>query len=143
DGTQNSGRYLASASKARIERAVRVVTDQSEIIIRPGITVACRDDLAVRLDRDREGFVDYTQKISRHLAGAPKARIERAVRIVTDQSEIIIRPVISVACRDDLAIRLDRDRVGLVDDTPNSGRYLAGAPKARIERAVRIVTDQG
>ena len=65
--TQNSGRHLAGAPKARIERAVRIVTDQGEIIIRPGIAVACRDDLAVRLDRDRVGLVDETQNVRRHL----------------------------------------------------------------------------
>src|SRR5204862_2871262 len=103
----------------------------------PGIAVACRDDLALRLDRDRVGFVVDPQNSGRHLARTAEARIERAVSIVTDKGE----NVTAVARCDYLAIRPDRDRIGSVEGTQKVGRYLAGAPKSRIERGVRIGTD--
>src|SRR5204863_6350432 len=126
-----------------IERAVRIITDKGEIMTRSSIAPACRDDLAVRLDRDRRSYVVGIQNGGGHLACTAEARIERAVRIVTDKGEIIIRPVIAIACCDYLAIRLDSDRVGFVIGTQNVGGDLARTAEARIERAVRIVTDKG
>src|SRR5438067_121051 len=103
-----------------------MVTDKGEIHIRK-FAIARGDYLAVRLDRDRGGYVKRTRNSSSHLARAPEARIERAVSIVTDKGEIQIRPVIAIARGNYLAVRLYRDRVGLVNGIPNRSRHLAVA----------------
>src|SRR6185436_7283030 len=70
---------------------------------------AGRDDLAVRLDKQRRGAVSRGEKVDEHLAVRAETRIERAVRIVA-RDEHVVREGIGRPRRaggDDTTVRLD------------------------------------
>src|SRR5262249_59674731 len=65
------------------------------------------------------------------------------VRAVAGEREDVVEAVVAVSGGDDLAVRLQRERGGVVvARRAERRRHLAGAVEARVERAVGVVTGE-
>src|SRR6185295_3344880 len=119
------GRLLAIAGEARIERAVRVVAGEREVV---ASREAGRDDLAVALDRYPGRPIEASE-----VGGLPavpgEARVERPVGVVAGEPEVAA----NFAYCDDLAVALERYPKCLVVEGPEGGRLPAVAGEARVE----------
>ena len=114
----------ASATEARIQTAIGVVTGQGEIEIvgaspvrEPG-----RDELAVGLDYERLGALGATAEKGAK-ASATEGRVQAAIGVVTGQGEVEIAgtPAIGEPRCHDLAVGLDHQCVGALGVTPKEG----------------------
>ena len=94
---------------------------------------ACCDDLAVRLEEERFGYVKGAQ-VGGHNAARPKRCVKRAVAVVAGQNEVSPR---GQACRDDnLAVGLNDETAGLrVDRTAEVSGDKAARAEPGIEQA--------
>ena len=91
------------------------------------------DDLAVRLQRDRFGLiVGRAADVGQSPCRPAEARVEAAVGVVAGEREVLVAEGGGqyYPGDDDLAVRLQRDRIGHVEAT-EVGEHLAAGAEAR------------
>src|SRR2546423_753271 len=135
-------RLVAVAGEGHVERAVGVVAGERKVAGAQRSRRALGDDLAVALNRHRIRLVPGAgfggPEVGRLLAVAGEGRVERAVRVVAGEGEVVAR----ATDHDDLPVVLQRHPPSR-NEAPEI-RYLpAVAGEARVERAVRVVAGEG
>ena len=130
-------RQLAVTTEGRIQTAVCVVAHQGKIFVRD----TRHQNLAVMLQRDAVGFVPTRSERRRQLAVTIKGRIQTAVCVVAHQGKVMNG---AISRHQNLAVRLQRDAVGLVHTRSDTKilprrRQLAVTIKGRIQAAVCVV----
>src|SRR5207247_2273317 len=98
------GRHLAARAEGRIETPVRVVAGEGEVRVAGGLRLAGSDQLAVRLQHEREGRVVVPGEVGRHLAARAKGRIQTPVRVVAGEGEVLVAGGLRLTGHDDLPI---------------------------------------
>ena len=82
-------------------------------------------------------------EIGAHFSGHAECRVDRAITEITHSSEVVVScRVIGGAHGDNLAVRLDQDRKGIVFHTEKIGRNLAAIAEAGVRCSIRVVTRQ-
>ena len=83
-------------------------------------------------------------EIGAHSSADAECRIERAITEITHSGEVVeIRRVIARADCNNLPVRLDQNRKGIIFGTEEIGRNRAAVAKGRVQTSIRIVTSQG
>ena len=140
-----AGLDLAVVVEAAVERAVEVVAGECEVVVAVAVVVVGSgdDDLAAALERRAARGLGLAEARDL-LAVAGEARVERAVRFVTGEGEVAVVDAVVVvagADGDDPPVGLDQYRRCPVAAAEARG-LLAVAGEARVQPAVRVVTDE-
>ena len=138
--------HLAAVAEAGVQRAVGEHADECEVLSRrvdAGLRFAGGNDLAVVLDRHREGAVALDADRHDQDAALGKTRVERAVGAVAQQQEVLAaRRLRGVAGDDDAAVGLHGQRGGDVAVGADLRDHLAGDAEAGVDGAVTLVAHQ-
>ena len=131
-------RDLAAIAEGGVQRAVRVVAGEREVRAAP----ARGDDPPVRCEHERgSGGYARPEWCCDRAAGA-EARVERAIRRVADDCELVFARLVDRGAGDeDLAVGLERDGSG-PGPRADRRRHLSARAEARVERAGPPVTGE-
>src|SRR5262249_27309672 len=128
-----------------VHRAVRLKADDRPLVVcaepRKVAAVAGGDDLPAGGHGDRADLVVDSAEVERGLSAQPKAQVEAAVRVEARQREIEIAGRTLEAAEQDLAVRLQGERVRSAEAAEVDGRD-AVRPERAVERAVRVVAGE-
>src|SRR5688572_19313923 len=104
---------------------------------------ATHQDFAIRLQSYIRAGIPNMTKVDRDLAIAVKGRIQAAIRLITSQDDVIIIKTAANPGNDDLALRQQRKRGGIVTNITE----ISGDPtvpiKGGVQAAISVVADQG
>src|SRR5436190_1822702 len=117
----------AAGAERGIEIAAGVIPSESEVGVGRRRTVADRDDLAVRLNRDGSRTDEVADR-RRHDAAAAEARVENPARVVTRDGKGRVRS----ARRNELAVGLESKRPCVGADAAASEVARATSPPPMI-----------
>ena len=136
-GPAEVGRLLAVAREARVERAVGVVAGEGEVLGRlppaePTTTILPSPWIATAV-----AWRLAEPEVGRLLAVAGEARVERAVGVVAGEREVAVDAGAAGADRRRSCRRPGSRPRSPRRQPPKTGRLLAVAGEARVERAVR------
>jgi hypothetical protein len=133
------GRDLSALAEAVVEGAVRVVTGKGEFARAgrrrtDGPSPARNNQLAVGLNCERTGAVHHPAEVGQHPSAGAEGLVERAVHVVAGEREVEAGHVVRLgsAGRDDLAVRLECDRIcnGIHSEARH---YFAFGAEASVE----------
>src|SRR6266567_3962606 len=83
-------------------------------------------------------------EIRSHFPSHAECRIDGAVTEITHSGEVVVtRRVIGGAHCDNLSVRLDQDRKGIVFVTEEIGRDRAAGAKGCVQTSIRVISGQG
>ena len=148
------GGDLPITSKGRIEAAVAVIAGQGKVMVEDQLArraddhrarLTRRHDLAIRLDGHAIGTLRDGPEVGGDLPINIEGRVQGAVAVVAGQGKVMAGdpPRRRTTRRHDLAIRLDGDAVGIVDNAGDVRGDLAVTTKGCIQAAIAVVAGQG
>src|SRR5262249_57505165 len=108
---------------------------EGEVVVGGVVASAEGDQPAVGLQHHGGGVVVARADRGRDRAAPVEACVERAVRVVAGQREILVGGVVTGAGGDQLGVRLQRERGHPVAAWADRGRGLSARAGARLERA--------
>src|SRR5581483_7813090 len=139
------GRNLSSIHGASIQMAYIIINDQGKVEVGAAgaahVSAAGDEDLTVGSDDQPCCEIVSCSDRGEDFSSGAEGGIEPTQRIIAGHGEIIIVAVISIACHDDPACRIERNGIGAVIQA-EVGQDLSPFSERCIEASVAVVPDE-
>ena len=123
----------------RVQSAVRVVANQRDVIVGAAKGRASDEDLAIGLHGEALPHVVASPDGRREHPIATEARVQRPVRVVAHDGNVVVRPVEASAADENLAVRLSAHAEREVVPGADISRDHPVTAEAGVESAVGVV----